>query len=179
MLYLRYRKGGNEFIVDAIDEVTISAQKIATAITGGWLSKVPDGLKGIFSAATARYGLPPTLLEAVAYRESRFRPDIVSGQLRSSKGAVGIMQIIPRFHPTLGESGALDPTQAIPYAASYLRKLFDQFGDWKLAVAAYNWGQGNLQKDLADQVIGNQWPTETRNYVAEISSNAGLAGAAV
>lgn len=178
MLYLRYRKGGQEFLVDAIDEVTVSAQKIGSAISaaiGSWLSKVPAQWKPNFAAAAAMYALPTNLLEAVAYRESRFRPDIISGAVKSSAGAVGMMQIIPRWHPELGESGAQDPARAIPYAAKYLRQLYNQFGDWKIALAAYNWGQGNQQKDLADAIVGNEWPAETRAYVAEISKNAGLA----
>lgn len=178
MLYLRYRKGGQEFLVDAIDEVTVSAQKIGSAISsaiGSWLAKVPAQWKPNFAAAAAMYNLPTNLLEAVAYRESRFRPDIISGATRSSAGAVGMMQIIPRWHPELGEAGAVDPGRAIPYAARYLRQLYNQFGDWKIALAAYNWGQGNQQKDLADAIVGNEWPKETREYVAEISRNAGLA----
>lgn len=175
MLYLRYSKGGQAFVVDAIDEVTISAKKIGAALTGGWLAKVPEALRGIFAAAAVQYGLPPNLLEAVAYRESRFRPEIISGALRSAAGAVGIMQFMLRWHPELTEADAVNPAKAIPAAARYLRQLYNRFGDWKLALAAYNWGQGNLQKDLADRIVGNEWPAETRTYVAEISSNAGLA----
>lgn len=177
MLYLRYRKGGQEVLVDAIDEVTITAQKVGSAISaaiGGWLSKVPAALKAIFSAAAVQYGLPPNLLEAVAYRESRFRPDIISGALRSLAGAVGIMQIVPRFHPDLGEAGALDPARAIPYAASYLRQLYNQFGSWALALAAYNWGPGNLASSISQGQGASSWPAETRTYVDEVTSNAGL-----
>lgn len=174
MLYLRYTRNGQTFFADAIDEVTISAKKIGTALTGGWLAKVPQALKGIFAAASIQYGLPPNLLEAVAYRESRFRPDVISGALRSMKGAVGIMQFVLRWHPELTEADALNPARAIPAAAAYLRQLYNRFGDWKLALAAYNWGQGNLQKDLADRIVGNEWPAETRAYVDEIASNAGL-----
>jgi soluble lytic murein transglycosylase-like protein len=159
---------------DVLEEVVVTAKKISGTVSA-WLKKVPVSLQGLFAAARAQYGLPPHLLEAVAYRESRFRPEIISGALRSAKGAVGIMQIMPRWHPQLGEAGALDATRAIPYAAKYLRQLYNQFGDWKIALAAYNWGPGNQQQDLLDRVVGNEWPTETRNYVAEISANAGLA----
>ena len=159
---------------DLIDEVVVTAKKIGSAVAdvvSPWLSKVPSALKGIFSAAALQYGLPPNLLEAVAYRESRFRADVISGALRSLAGAVGLMQIIPRFHPDLGEAGALDPSRAIPYAASYLRQLFNRFGDWQLALAAYNWGPDNLKSHVADP---SSWPAQTRGYVAEIVSNAGL-----
>lgn len=138
---------------------------------GEWTARIPAALRPVFASAAARHGLPAGLLEAVAYRESRFRPDIINGDVRSSAGAVGIMQILPRWHPEVGEAGALDPATAIPYAAKYLRQLFEQFGSWRLALAAYNWGPGNLR---TWQAKGGNWPAETRTYVDEITRNAGL-----
>lgn len=173
---------GQLVLADAIDDplefVTVTAQRLGSVLAslGDWTAKVPAALRGAFSSAAAQYSLPAGLLEAVAYRESRYRQDIINGTTRSTAGAVGIMQVIPRWHPELGEAGALDPQRAIPYAAKYLRQLFNQFGTWPLALAAYNWGQGNLErKDLADGVIGDDWPAETRAYVDEITRNAGLA----
>jgi soluble lytic murein transglycosylase-like protein len=52
-----------------------------------------------------------------------------------------------------------------------MRQLRDQFGTWTLALAAYNWGPGNLSK-ARDPA---KWPSETRTYVDEITRNAGLA----
>lgn len=150
----------------------VAAMTDAIATLGDWTRKIPAALRGVFASAGAQYGLPAGLLEAVAYRESRFRADIISGATRSSAGAVGIMQIIPRWHPEVGEAGALDPKRAIPYAAKYLRQLRDQFGSWTLALAAYNWGPGNLSKARDDR---SKWPAETRTYVDEITRNAGLA----
>lgn len=177
-LYLVVRQKGSASVVDALDQaleaVNVTAQRISDAVIP-WLSKVPQSLQSVFHIASATQRLPANLLEAVAYRESRFRADIISGATRSGAGAVGIMQIIPRYHPELGEAGALDPARAIPYAAKYLRQLYNEFGDWKIALAAYNWGPGNERQDLKDNIVGDDWPTETRNYVAEISRNAGLA----
>lgn len=181
MFLIRYRKGGQEFAVDAVEEVIVTAKKIGATVTdalarlGSWTAKIPERLRSTFASAAAQYGLPSGLLEAVAYRESRFRAEIISGELRSSAGATGIMQIIPRWHPELGETGALDPARAIPYAAKYLRQQFDRFGKWSLALAAYNWGPANQARDLQDKIIGNEWPQETRDYVAEITRNAGVA----
>jgi soluble lytic murein transglycosylase-like protein len=182
LVMVRYKKGGQEFVLDGLEEVVVTARRVGASIVdamaalGDWTRKIPDAWRATFAAAAATRGLPAGLLEAVAYRESRFRQEIIDGRLRSSAGAVGIMQIIPRWHPELGESGALDPARAIPYAANYLRTLRDRFGSWRLALAAYNWGQGNLErKDLADGIVGNDWPAETRAYVDEITRNAGLA----
>lgn len=166
--------------IDALEFITVTAEKIGSSVRdavdgllGEWTRKIPEALRGIFSSSAAQYGLPVGLLEAVAYRESRFRQDIIDGRTRSSAGAVGIMQIIPRWHPEVGEAGALDPQRAIPYAAKYLQQLQRQFGSWELALAAYNWGPGNLAKWQAGTI--KNWPAETRAYVAEITRNAGLA----
>ena len=86
-----------------------------------------------------------------------------------------MMQIIPRWHPSLDpgdaaadERAALDPFQAMDYAAKYLSSLQRQFGTWKLALAAYNWGPGNLAKNLH---APGRWPAETLAYVAEITAD--------
>jgi soluble lytic murein transglycosylase-like protein len=114
-------------------------------------------------------GLPHNLLARVLYQESRFRPEIVSGAVRSKAGAVGIAQFLPA---TAQERGVdpLDPYQAIPGAAGYLRSLYERFGSWSLAVAAYNWGQGNLAAFLKSGrgAFGQVRPAENINYVAEI-----------
>jgi soluble lytic murein transglycosylase-like protein len=82
------------------------------------------------------------------------------------------MQLVPRFHPNVNP---LDPYAAIDYAAGFLRSLYDQFGSWTLAVAAYNAGPGNVQK------AGNTVPPfpETLKYVADIIGDVNAAGGQV
>jgi soluble lytic murein transglycosylase-like protein len=109
--------------------------------------------------------LPRDLLARVAYQESHFRDDIISGAKVSSAGAVGIMQLIPKWHPSVDP---LNPYDAISYAGQYLRQLFNQFGSWKLALAAYNWGPGNVAKYVNRP---DQWPQETLHYVSEITKD--------
>lgn len=112
--------------------------------------------------AEEKYGLPPSLLARQLYEESRFRPDIVSGRTRSSAGAIGIAQFMPATAAELGVD-PLNPASAIDGAARYMRRLYDALGDWGAALAAYNWGIGNVQrKGLAAA------PAETRRYVAAI-----------
>lgn len=115
--------------------------------------------------AERRHGLPSGLLVAVAWQESRFRDDIITGKTQSPAGAVGLMQIIPRWHPDVNP---YDPWASIDYAARYLAALRRSFGDWLLAVAAYNWGQGNLSR----QGIAAA-PRETVNYVNSIAGRMG------
>ena len=122
--------------------------------------------------AEQRNGIPAGLLHRQLYQESRFRSDIIDGRTVSSAGALGIAQIVPRWHPGVDP---LDPVAAIYYAASEMKKYYTRFGSWKLALAAYNWGQTAQARDLADGIIGNEWPEETRRYVAEIAADVGLA----
>ena len=111
--------------------------------------------------------LPPSLLARLLYQESRYRDDIISGRLKSSAGAIGIAQIVPRWHPNVDP---YNPRDSIFYAAGYLRDLYDQFGSWARALAAYNYGPGNLRKAI--NANGDNWiavvPTETQNYVTQI-----------
>lgn len=93
-----------------------------------------------FAAAGARYGVDPKLLAAVAWTESHFQADAVS-----PAGAIGLMQIMPTTAASLGVDPR-DPVQAIDGAARYLRQAMDQFGDVRLAVAAYNAGPGAVQQ---------------------------------
>jgi soluble lytic murein transglycosylase-like protein len=109
------------------------------------------------------YDLPENLLVRVAYQESRFRDDIVNGEVESSAGAQGIMQIVPKWHPTVNP---LNPEEAINYAGEYLSRLFARFGSWRMALAAYNWGQGNLSEKGF-----NSAPTETKDYVTQIAGD--------
>lgn len=116
----------------------------------------------VFEAAERRYRIPRGLLQRVAQEESRFRSDIVTGDLKSSAGAIGIMQFIPATAKEVGID-PLKPMEAIPGAARYLRQQFDRFGSWELALAAYNWGPGNVSR----RGFRNA-PTETKRYVAAI-----------
>ena len=111
-------------------------------------------------------GIPHNLLARVLYQESRFRPDIITGETKSSAGAVGIAQIVPKWHP---DAKPLDPFHSIWYASKYLRNLYNRFGNWEHALAAYNWGQGNLSKYLAGAI--STMPRETMNYVSEITGD--------
>ena len=118
---------------------------------------------GLFAEVEQDNGLPKNLLARVAYQESRFRDDIISGETLSAAGAVGIMQIVPKWHPGVDP---LNVPEAVRYAGGYLRQLYNQFGSWQRALAAYNWGPGNIRKFGMDRL-----PDETRNYVAEITAD--------
>lgn len=134
--------------------------KATTAMLDWKKAKNADKYLPALRAAELKYGLPQDLLSRMAYQESRFRDDIVTGTLKSVAGAVGLMQIVPRFHPNVDP---LNVSAAIDYAARYVRDLHRQFGSWRLAVAAYNAGPGNVTK-----YDGVPPFPETQNYVNQI-----------
>jgi len=110
----------------------------------------------LINRSSRENGLPKHLLYNLLKQESGFNPSAESG-----KGAQGIAQIVPKWHPEAGDP--FDPEQAIPYAASHLRKSFENFGSWENALAAYNAGGPAVGK------YGGIPPyAETENYVAAI-----------
>lgn len=113
------------------------------------------------------YDLDPALLAAVIYRESKFDADA-----RSSSGAIGLMQLLPAtargiaLHTggTRFVVGDLyDPEINVRYGSFYLRRLLRKYGDVRLALAAYNAGQANVDRWLANG--GGVEFAETRGYV--------------
>lgn len=131
----------------------------------------------VLDSINDQYGFPARLLARVAYQESRFRSDIISGAKRSSAGAIGMFQFMPGTVTAVSKNLMKRQTDFNPAnwresaaaAAVYLAYLFKRFGDWKKALAAYNWGEGNVKKKGLAAA-----PVETRNYYAQIMGD--LAG---
>ena len=125
-----------------------------------------------FREAEYQYALPDRLLARVAAQESNFEP----GAFNESSGARGMMQIVPKWHPGVNVTD-LDPRDDIFYAGKYLRENHNRFGSWSKALAAYNWGPGNLQKAITEH--GDDWksfaPMETKNYVNNVTRDLGIA----
>lgn len=144
---------------DVLDFVDHSIMSVAT-ITGTWYP--PDAYAGWIAETEQANGIPENLLARLLYQESRYRDDIISGATRSPAGALGIAQFMPA---TAAEWGIdpLDPYSAIEGAGRYIAWLYGQFGDWSLALAAYNWGIGNVKRKGLQNA-----PRETVAYVTDI-----------
>lgn len=123
--------------------------------------------------AASQNGVPVSILTWLLWKESRYKPDVINGTSRSRVGALGIAQFMPATAVQwLGSvDAALDPAQAIPGAAKYLAWLYSQAGNWEGALAAYNWGIGNVTRKGLDAA-----PPETVDYYTSIMSKAGMAG---
>lgn len=115
--------------------------------------------------AESRYGIPHNLLARLIQQESFWNPRAYN----ASSDAQGLAQIVPRWHPNV--SNPFDATEAIDYAGKYLRELFDNFGTWSRALAAYNWGWGNIDTWISQGERFAALPRETQNYVTEITGD--------
>lgn len=127
----------------------------------------------MITAAAASTGVPVEIAAWLFWKESRYIPDVIYGRTRSRVGALGIAQFMPATAvERLGSvDAALDPQRAIPGAMSYLRSLYDSTGSWTGALAAYNWGIGNVKrKGLAAA------PAETTDYYTTILARANGTG---
>lgn len=110
--------------------------------------------------AEIKYGIPENMLFRLIKTESNFNPNAYN----TSSGATGLAQLVLKWHPSVTKAQALDGEFAIDYAGKYLSSLAKQLkGDWKQAVAAYNWGIGNLQR----QGIAAA-PRETVDYIKKV-----------
>ena len=114
--------------------------------------------KAMVREAARRSGLPPEFVESVALVESGFRPDAVS-----PKGALGVMQLMPGTAKTLG-ADPHDTAQNIDAGTRLLRELLLKYdGDVVKALAAYNAGEGAV-----DRYQGMPPYNETRWYVKKV-----------
>lgn len=112
--------------------------------------------------AAQRNGIPPEIFLKLVGAESAFNPGAVS-----PVGASGLAQLMPGTAAELGVDPN-DPLQNLDGGARYLAQQYQTFGDWNLALAAYNAGPGAVRK------YGGIPPyAETQNYVRKIMGGGG------
>ena len=94
----------------------------------------------IAKAAAAKHGVPEDLYLRLVQQESGWNPAAVS-----NKGAVGLAQLMPSTAEMLGVNIEV-PAENLDGGARYLRRMYDKFGSWRLALAAYNAGPGAVEE---------------------------------
>ncbi len=127
-------------------------------------------------------GVPKDLIY-LAIAESGFRPRAVNGR----SGAGGMWQFMPHGDYGLVRNAwvdeRFDPQKSTQAYARYIKELHNQFGDWYLAMAAYDWGPGKIQRAVQRTGYADFWelyqrnvlPAETKNYVPIIVAAAIMA----
>ena len=124
------------------------------------MKKRRDILAPLIKKAADDNRLRPALVHAVVRAESAYRADAVS-----SKGAVGLMQLMPATAERFGVTNPRDPAQNLRGGTTYLRELLEMFdNDLQLALAAYNAGENAVMR------YGNKIPPypETQGYVRKV-----------
>lgn len=131
--------------------------------------------KPMIQKVMAEEGVPQDLIY-LAVAESGFQPRVVNHK----HGAGGMWQFMPHGNYGLTRNGYVDerfdPEKSTRAYARYMKFLYDQLGDWYLAMAAYDWGAGNIQRAVEKTGYADFWelykrhnlPGETSNYVPEI-----------
>ena len=121
----------------------------------------------------------PTELALLPFIESAFNP-----QALSVAKAAGMWQFVPgtgrdyNLKQNMWQDERRDVLASTSAALDYLTRLHDMFGDWHLALAAYNWGEGNVQRAIARNEAAGlptdyqslRMPNETRNYVPKLQA---------
>jgi soluble lytic murein transglycosylase-like protein len=119
----------------------------------------------LISATAQTHGVDPILVQALIQVESNYQP-----RARSSKGAMGLMQLMPSVAREYKVRNAYDPKSNIDAGIRKLKSLLEKWGgDVALALAAYNAGEGAVAK-----FNGVPPYRETQNYVSRILAIAGL-----
>ncbi len=125
-------------------------------------------LEALVRRAARRFDVEPELIHAVIRQESGYDPFAVS-----HKGAKGLMQLMPATAKRFGVKDVFDPAENVHGGVKYLRQLLDRYdGDRRLALAAYNAGEGAV-----DRFGGVPPYQETQDYVERIvgPSDSGIA----
>lgn len=145
----------------AMGSISLPAAPAAAGVTSfSPVGAIPDMIR----EQARRSGVPEAIALAVAAQESGFRQYGAGGKtLTSNKGALGVMQLEPGTAAEMGVNPN-DTAQNIKGGIAYLEKLFQKYQNWGKALAAYNTGEGNVDKGVI--------PPETLQYVSAVLQRA-------
>jgi hypothetical protein len=154
-----YTKNGVVYIVGA-DEPEEPPSKALRRSQKFYEELKLNGIKEKVRFYAKKYNIPENLFLSLVFAESGFNPNAVS-----SKGAKGLCQLMPAVMRKYGVKNPFDVDENLNAGAKYLRELYAKYKSWKLAVAAYNAGEGAVRR------FGGVPPyRETRRYVKKVFS---------
>lgn len=134
---------------------------------------MPGDPAGYLATIEKQRGLPPGTLSRMWQVESKSGKNLVGPLLKNGDQAIGDFQFTSSTWNDWGNGGdRFNFKDSASASGGYMQSLMRKYGgDIRKALAAYNWGPGNLDKDIAKN--GGQWdshlPAETRNYIAQIA----------
>ena len=153
-----FAENGREPIAAPAAEAVESTPALAAAEPAPSPEKGRNRLDDVVNRASRRYGVEVGLIKAVIKAESNFNPNAVS-----PVGAQGLMQLMPATARGLGVTDSFDPEQNVMAGTKFLRDLLARYnGNVDKALAAYNWGPGNV--DRKPHLL----PRETREYLVKV-----------
>lgn len=130
----------------------------------GGLSGGDSSITAAIQSASSMAGVPVDIATRLVKQESSFNP-----RAQSAAGALGLTQLMPDTAKMLGVTDPYNPADNLAGGFKYLASLKRQFGDWGTALAAYNWGPGNVEQWLKRGGNHSELPAETQAYVAAIA----------
>jgi hypothetical protein len=168
-------RGGGEMTLDRSTIIRIAPDEVlyeeAQAVPAQADTTAPEmaprlmentAYEPLIQRASVTHGVPVSLVKAIIQTESAYQP-----RARSPKGAMGLMQLMPKTARQYDARNAYDPRANIEAGVTYLRTLLDQF-ELPLAIAAYNAGEGAVRR------FGGIPPfPETQAYVKMVLALAG------
>ncbi len=154
------------FTTPAMSEQFIASANVRQSVTIDsfkeqyFRTQVPFGT--IIYREARKNGLAPELVAAMVHTESDFQPELVS-----TKSAQGLMQIVPDTARLLGLSNVFDPEENIAAGTRYYRYLLDRFENERIALAAYNAGEGHVERCGCVPEFA-----ETQRYIEKVNVRA-------
>ena len=146
-------------IRDAEPGEIFAVKTAATVQTGSGSVSGPADLVALATDKAEKYGVPVALFLAQIQSESSWDPTAVS-----SAGAEGLGQLMPGTAAGLGCDNPFDPEQNLEASAKYMRSLYEEFGDWNYALAAYNGGSNSID-------AGEPLPGWAQDYIDMVYRN--------
>src|SRR5262249_2896294 len=139
------------------------------SIANGRDREVQQSICLLLESAAHANGLPVEFFVRLIWQESRFQPAAIGPPTRRGKHALGIAQFMPATAAERNLLDPLNPIEALPQAAEFLKELRARFGNLGLAAAAYNAGPGRVRAWMSG---GASMPAQTRAYVLAVTGNS-------